>query len=191
MRSPPERLRDPLLAPLATVQSVCSAMAMRRCTSAQYASSPPAYRNPSDSLVLPHRNTDISEVVWGAEYAQSVRHYHHYREPQLTMPAIASHYRSPSSSSNPVTVFLYDTSKSSTKPNAYIPVPYRGTPKYNTRRRLGSQILRRRSLSQSSMCSAQSQGYQTPQLMRHSVSLTRTGTETFLYHLGRSPGCKP
>ncbi|KAI6188305.1 hypothetical protein M3Y98_00340500 [Aphelenchoides besseyi] len=52
-------------------------------------------------------------------------------------------------------------------------VPYRGTPKYSTRRRLGgSQILRRRSLSQSSICSAQSDRcYQTPQQLRHSASV--------------------
>ncbi|KAI6242794.1 hypothetical protein M3Y99_00186600 [Aphelenchoides fujianensis] len=50
-------------------------------------------------------------------------------------------------------------------------VPFRGTPKYNTRRRMGSQILRRRSMSQSSICSAQSDRcYQTPQL-RHSASV--------------------
>ncbi|CAD5211232.1 unnamed protein product [Bursaphelenchus okinawaensis] len=52
--------------------------------------------------------------------------------------------------------------------NPHTSVPYRGTPKYSTRRRLGSQIVRRRSLSQSSMCSARSeQFYQTPQPMRH------------------------
>lgn len=47
-----------------------------------------------------------------------------------------------------------------------LPVPYRGTPKYNTRRRLGSQIVRRRSLSQVSIGSARSECYQTPQTMR-------------------------
>lgn len=48
-------------------------------------------------------------------------------------------------------------------------VPYRGQPKYSTRRRAqnGAQILRRRSLSQSSVCSAQSERcYQTPQSVR-------------------------
>jgi SH3/ankyrin repeat-containing protein len=53
--------------------------------------------------------------------------------------------------------------------NPHSAVPYRGTPKYNTRRRLGSQILRRRSLSQSSVCSAQSQAYQTPQSLRQAT----------------------
>lgn len=48
-----------------------------------------------------------------------------------------------------------------------ISVPYRGTPKYNTKRRLTNPILRRRSLSQSSICSAQSDRYQTPQQLRH------------------------
>lgn len=48
-----------------------------------------------------------------------------------------------------------------------ISVPYRGTPKYNTKRRLTNPILRRRSLSQSSICSVQSDRYQTPQQLRH------------------------
>uniref|UniRef100_A0A7E4VB83 ANK_REP_REGION domain-containing protein n=1 Tax=Panagrellus redivivus TaxID=6233 RepID=A0A7E4VB83_PANRE len=46
-------------------------------------------------------------------------------------------------------------------------VPYRGAPKYNTRRRLTNPILRRRSLSQSSICSAQSERYQAPQRQQH------------------------
>ncbi|CAI4232535.1 unnamed protein product [Auanema sp. JU1783] len=41
-------------------------------------------------------------------------------------------------------------------------VPYRGTPQYSTRRRLSSTISRRRSLSQSSLCSSQDV-YRTPQ----------------------------
>lgn len=49
-------------------------------------------------------------------------------------------------------------------------VPYRGTPKYSTRRRMGSQIIRRRSLSQSSLCSAQfDRCYQTPQGIHQSA----------------------
>ncbi|CAD5215421.1 unnamed protein product [Bursaphelenchus xylophilus] len=54
--------------------------------------------------------------------------------------------------------------------NPHNSVPYRGTPKYSTRRRLGSQIVRRRSLSQSSICSGRSeQFYQTPQQVRHAA----------------------
>lgn len=50
-------------------------------------------------------------------------------------------------------------------------VPYQTTPKYNTRRRAGSQIIRRRSMSQTSLCSAQSDRfYQTPQSIRHPPS---------------------
>lgn len=147
---------------------------MLRSASTQYAAPPSAYRNPSDAFPLPHRHaTHISDAELAGGYAQSLHCYHSFA-PHPTMPAtaaaITAHYRSMSSSHNPVPVFLYDSSRSSSKTNGFLPVPYRGTPKYNTRRRLGSQILRRRSLSQSSMCSAQSQGYQTPQLMRHSVS---------------------
>uniref|UniRef100_A0A914YLS5 PDZ domain-containing protein n=1 Tax=Panagrolaimus superbus TaxID=310955 RepID=A0A914YLS5_9BILA len=66
-----------------------------------------------------------------------------------------------------VPVFIYDSNPSippkELKPISLISVPYRGAPKYNTRRRLTNPILRRRSLSQSSICSAQSERYQTPQ----------------------------
>ncbi|CAA88324.1 Protein shank [Caenorhabditis elegans] len=43
-------------------------------------------------------------------------------------------------------------------------VPYRGTPQYSTRRRLSSTITRRRSMSQSSICSQDV--YRTPQSVR-------------------------
>lgn len=43
-------------------------------------------------------------------------------------------------------------------------VPYRGTPQYSTRRRLSSTITRRRSMSQSSICSQDV--YRTPQSIR-------------------------
>uniref|UniRef100_A0A8R1DUZ3 PDZ domain-containing protein n=1 Tax=Caenorhabditis japonica TaxID=281687 RepID=A0A8R1DUZ3_CAEJA len=43
-------------------------------------------------------------------------------------------------------------------------VPYRGTPQYSTRRRLSSTITRRRSMSQSSICSQDL--YRTPQSIR-------------------------
>jgi hypothetical protein len=57
--------------------------------------------------------------------------------------------------------FLYDTDCPTQSPFS---VPYRGTPKFSSRRRMGSQIIRRRSLSQSSLCSAQfDRCYQTPQ----------------------------
>ncbi|TKR57334.1 hypothetical protein L596_030822 [Steinernema carpocapsae] len=45
-------------------------------------------------------------------------------------------------------------------------VPYRGTPKYNTNRRRNNTITRRRSLSQSSLVSSQSDYYRTPQPVR-------------------------
>uniref|UniRef100_A0A914D2E5 Uncharacterized protein n=1 Tax=Acrobeloides nanus TaxID=290746 RepID=A0A914D2E5_9BILA len=51
-------------------------------------------------------------------------------------------------------------------------VPYRGTPKYNTRRRMTNPILRRRSLSQSSICSAQSELYKVPQQIRQAPSIS-------------------
>lgn len=58
--------------------------------------------------------------------------------------------------------FLYDIPCPTQQPT--FSVPYQGTPKYSTRRRMGSQIIRRRSLSQSSLCSAQfDRCYQTPQ----------------------------
>lgn len=60
--------------------------------------------------------------------------------------------------------FLYNTSCPNQPENL---VPYQTTPKYNTRRRMGSQIIRRRSMSQTSLCSAQSERcYQTPQSIR-------------------------
>ena len=69
-----------------------------------------------------------------------------------------------------VPVLIYDTAPGygprELEPIPLFSVPYRGTPKYNTRRRLTNPILRRRSLSQSSICSAQSDRYQTPQQIR-------------------------
>lgn len=56
--------------------------------------------------------------------------------------------------------------------NPTFPVPYRGTPKYNTRRRMTNPILRRRSLSQSSICSAQSELYKVPQQIRQAPSIS-------------------
>ena len=66
--------------------------------------------------------------------------------------------------------FLYDIDCPAQIPTFL--VPYRGPPKYNsTRRRMGSQIVRRRSLSQSSLCSAQFGCYQTPQGIHHPSSV--------------------
>ena len=82
-------------------------------------------------------------------------------KPPRTAPAAPLH----------VPVFIYDSDPHipprELKPISLFSVPYRGTPKYNTRRRLTNPILRRRSLSQSSICSAQSDRYQAPQTLRH------------------------
>ncbi|KAE9550115.1 hypothetical protein FO519_006675 [Halicephalobus sp. NKZ332] len=113
------------------------------------------HRGPPIPVYGTHRGPPISGYC--TQRGPPISGYCTQRGPPMTLP-----------------VLIYDTAPGhgprELEPIPLFSVPYRGAPKYNTRRRLTNPILRRRSLSQSSICSAQSERYQTPQQVRNAMA---------------------
>lgn len=121
---------------------------------------------------------DEQRYFWKADKKKSLKHAKRKQSAQMQPAPLPQIYPRPifllpgPPPKPPMPVIFYPPQPVETVHQIPFPVPYRGTPKYNTKRRLTNPIIRRRSLSQSSICSGQSELYKVPQQIRQAPSIS-------------------